>query len=96
MNVSPLPPIPVGQSALPSLDCLPLSNGVAVQSRLLAAVAYDHNRTILQLEFRGGSVYQYFQVPHQAYRDLLQADSKGGYFNRRIRNSFRCARLTAC
>jgi hypothetical protein len=68
---------------------------VVVQSRLLASMAYDHNQTILQLEFRGGTVYQYFQVPRQTYQDLLQADSKGAYFNRPIRSVFRCARLGA-
>jgi len=66
---------------------------VAVQSRLLASVAYDRGQTILQLEFRGGTVYQYFQVPRQTYQDLLQADSKGAYFNRHIRSVFRCAPL---
>ncbi len=66
-----------------------------MQSRLLASVAYDHGQTILQLEFRGGTVYQYFQVPRQTYQDLLQADSKGAYFNRHIRSVFRCAPLGA-
>jgi len=42
-----------------------------VQSRLLSSVAYAHNQTILQVEFRDGTVYQYFQVPRQTYRDLL-------------------------
>jgi len=76
-------------------DGWPRSSSEAVQSRLLARIAYNYQRTILQLEFHGGMVYQYFQVPHQTYQDLLQADSKGAYFNRRIRNVFRCARLAA-
>lgn len=40
-------------------------------------MAYDQDQTILQLEFRDGAVYQYFQVPRQTYQDILQADSKG-------------------
>jgi hypothetical protein len=64
-----------------------------VHSRLLARIAYNHDETILQLEFHGGTVYQYFHVPRQTYQDLFQADSKGTYFNRHIRNVFRCARL---
>ena len=42
----------------------------------------------LELEFRSGKRYLYFQVPSQCYRELLRADSKGGYFNRNIRNRF--------
>lgn len=84
---------PIGESALPSSDCRPLSHGIAVQSRLLTGVAYNHHRAVLQLEFRGGTVYQYFQVPHQIYENLLKADSKGTYFNRHIRAFFPCTRL---
>jgi hypothetical protein len=68
---------------------------VPVQSKLLASMAYNHDQAKLQLEFRDGTVYQYFQVPRQTYQSLLQADSKGTYFNRRIRTVFRCARLKA-
>lgn len=95
MNFSPPLPTPFRESAPSWSDCQPLSDGVPVASRLLAGMAYDQDRTILQLEFRGGAVYQYFQVPRQTYQDLWRADSKGAYFNRRIRNVFRCARLRA-
>ncbi|SPE36711.1 Imidazoleglycerol-phosphate synthase (modular protein) [Candidatus Sulfopaludibacter sp. SbA6] len=95
MNFSPPLPTPIRQSAPSSSDCQPLSDGVAVRSRLLASLAYDQDETILQLEFRDGTVYQYFQVPRQTYQSLLQADSKGAYFNSHIRNVFRCARLRA-
>lgn len=66
---------------------------MAVQSRVLARIGYNHDETILQLAFHGGTVYQYFLVPRQIYEDCLQANSKGTYFNRYIRNAFRCARL---
>jgi len=88
MNASP-PPTPVLQSAPSLSDCRPLP----VHSRLLATMAYDHNQAVLQLEFCDGTVYQYFQVPRQTYQDLLQADSKGTYFNRYVRNVFRYAPL---
>ena len=68
---------------------------IPVDSTTLSAVVYDAYQQLLQLEFRGGTVYQYFQVPRQTYQDLLQADSKGAYFNHHIRGAFRCARLGA-
>jgi len=85
-----LPPPTVRQS---SSDCRPLPDRVALPSRSLASMAYDHDQAILQIEFRGGTVYQYFHVPRETYQDLLQADSKGAYFNRHIRSIFRHVRL---
>jgi hypothetical protein len=45
-------------------------------------------RTVLELQFRNGAVYQYFGVPRRIYYDLLRADSKGGYFNQKIRGKY--------
>ena len=67
---------------------LPSTNLVALRSSSLAHVAYDRHREILQVEFRDRTVYQYATVPIQTYHDLLQADSKGSYFNRHIRNCY--------
>lgn len=89
------PPPHTCESVTSSSVGQPLPDGVAVQSRLLASMAYEQNPTILLLEFRDGTIYQYFQVPRQTYQDLLQADSKGAYFNRHIRSVFRCVRLGA-
>ena len=59
-----------------------------VESSTLAGVAYDADRTILQLEFCDRTVYQYFGVPAAVYEALLLAPSKGAYFNRMIRGRF--------
>lgn len=61
---------------------------VAVQSTTLVAMAYDVSQQILQLEFRDRAVYRYFGVPANLYQDLLDASSKGSYFNRFIRGRF--------
>lgn len=82
-------PTPISGSATLVFSMPPLP----VASSLLACVAYDHARAILQLEFRSGTVYQYFRVPRQTFQELLQADSHGAYFNRHIRRSFQYARL---
>lgn len=59
-----------------------------VDSSALARLAYDQPRAVLHVLFRDGGMYQYFGVPQQAYTDLLQAESKGAYFNGHIRNQF--------
>jgi hypothetical protein len=68
---------------------------VPIESRTLAAALYDPDRHQLELVFRSGRRYLYFQVPPHCYRELLAAPSKGGYFNRCIRNRFAFQDLSA-
>lgn len=67
-------------------------NITAVESTILSTVAYDDARDLLQLEFRSGAIYRYFDVPAAVHTDLLRAPSKGSYFNRVIRGRFSYAR----
>jgi len=60
----------------------------AVESTTLATVAYDATRQVLWLEFRSHAVYCYFGVPAAVHHGLLEAHSKGTYFNRYIRDRF--------
>jgi hypothetical protein len=57
---------------------------VRVKSSNLYAVGYDKDRKVLQIEFRSGSVYQYYDVPESIFTGLLNAGSKGRYFNSKI------------
>jgi len=93
MNALPAPATHIRESSCSSSGCRPLLDRVAVQSSLLAGVSYDPHQHLLELEFRSGTVYQYFRVPRQTYQDLLHADSKGAYFNLHIRSLFRHERL---
>jgi hypothetical protein len=68
---------------------------VPLESRTLASAVYDSDRCQLELEFRSGKRYLYFQVPEYVYHELLQAKSKGGYFNRSIRKRFAFQDLSA-
>ena len=61
---------------------------VTVESTTLATVGYDENLKLLQLEFCSRSVYLYFGVPVAVYQALLDAPSKGGYFNGTIRGRY--------
>jgi KTSC domain len=63
-------------------------NETRVESTTLLALAYDDAREILQLEFRSGVIYHYYGVPVAVYEALLDAPSKGSYFNRIIRGRF--------
>jgi hypothetical protein len=59
-----------------------------VESTTLATVGYDEARKLLQLEFCSRAIYLYFGVPAAVHQALLDAPSKGRYFNRTIRGRF--------
>ena len=59
-----------------------------VESTTLATVAYDEAQKLLQLVFCSRAVYLYFGVPATVYQALLDAPSKGRYFNQSIRGRF--------
>ena len=59
-----------------------------VESTTLATVAYDEAGEQLQLEFCSRAVCLYFGVPAAVHQALLDAPSKGKYFNQAIRGRF--------
>lgn len=62
---------------------------VQVQSSSLAKVGYDPQRNLLEVAFRKGDIYQYFNVPESVYRELMQAASIGTFINTRIKKVYR-------
>ena len=61
----------------------------AVDSSVFAFAAYRPEARQLYLKFQNGSIYRYFDCPGDVYEAFLAAESKGRYFSRCIRNSFR-------
>lgn len=56
-----------------------------VSSSNLAAVGYDEESSTLRVEFLNGTSYEYYNVPKEVFEDLLNAGSKGQYFNANIK-----------
>ena len=71
-----------------------MHNRISVDSTVIAAVAYSPD-AVLDIEFTSGATYRYFAVPGQLVLEFLSADSKGGFFNRRIRPCYPCTKLDA-
>ena len=67
---------------------------VLVDSTTLASAGHDARSAILELQFRSGAVYQYFDVPGGVYESLLGSPSKGVYFNQNIRSRYCYQRIT--
>ncbi|HEX9982736.1 MAG TPA: KTSC domain-containing protein [Thermoanaerobaculia bacterium] len=66
---------------------------VHVGSSAIAAIGYDLDSRVLEVEFRSRRIYRYAGVPPEAVEALLTANSIGSYFNRRIKPRYRMARL---
>ncbi len=60
-----------------------------VESRGLAAVGYSRRLRALEIEFRRGGTYRYLGVPPAIYHKLIAADSKAGFYNRKIRGRYK-------
>lgn len=64
-----------------------------VHSTMANAVGYDPDRSLLQVEFKNGSVYQYEDVDVDTWHELQETDSPGQFFNREIKGNYRSRRL---
>lgn len=59
-----------------------------VESSMMTAADYNENDKALDIEFSNGKTYRYFDVPASVYKGLLKAESKGQFFNERIKDVF--------
>ncbi len=64
-------------------------------SSSIACVAYSPQSRTLEIEFRNGARYRYFEVPREAFKEILAAESKGRYFHRSIRRSYAYERISS-
>ncbi|WP_261845011.1 KTSC domain-containing protein [Aliamphritea ceti] len=65
----------------------------AVSSSNLAAVGYDFDSEILEVEFNSGGVYEYYNVPGYVFQELMRADSLGIYLNQNIKGTYQYSRI---
>ncbi|UPK82725.1 KTSC domain-containing protein [Proteus vulgaris] len=62
-------------------------NRVPVSSSNLHSVGYDQATQTLEIAFHSGGVYQYLNVPPKIHQDLMNASSKGQYFDVNIKKA---------
>lgn len=60
---------------------------VPVISSNVASVGYDVGTHTLEVEFKEGGVYQYFDVPPAVHTGLLAAPSIGSFLNVNIKKA---------
>lgn len=61
-----------------------------VKSSNIAAIGYNKNAKVLEIEFKHGGIYYYVDVPQNAADGIVNAPSIGKFFHANIRNGFKC------
>ena len=61
-----------------------------VVSSNIDSIGYNKRSKKLEVEFKGGSVYQYEGVPAEVYQGLMNAKSAGGFLSQWIKGVYRC------
>jgi KTSC domain len=60
---------------------------IPLNSSAIRSAGHDENN-MLEIEFSGGSIVQYLDVPVDVYRELITSSSAGRYFASNIRDKF--------
>ena len=59
-----------------------------VQSSMITSYGYESSSSILEIEFKNGALWQYFDVPKSVYYDMKNADSCGKFFHANIKGQY--------
>jgi hypothetical protein len=65
----------------------------AVVSSMMRSAGYDDDHAVLEIEFVTGHVYRYHAVPRRDWLGLMDAESKGRYFDACIRDKYPMRRV---
>ena len=61
------------------------------ESTCFSQIGYDYDHGLLYVTFRSsGASYVYSEVPNEVWKSLLNAESKGSYYNKEIKGQFPC------
>ena len=66
---------------------------VRVMSSTISAVGYDPGSRALEIRFTSGTTYRYSNVPEHCHTSLMNAPSKGSYFNTFIKDRYMCMKV---
>ena len=66
---------------------------VPVQSSNVVSVGYDADDGILEVEFSGGSVYEYYRVPRQVFDGLFASSSPGHFVATKVKDVYQYRRI---
>lgn len=66
---------------------------IPVTSSNVESIGYDEDSSTLEVEFKNGTTYQYFDVPANIFAGLRDASSVGGYLAANIKGTYRYSKV---
>jgi KTSC domain len=61
---------------------------VKVNSSNIDEVEYIPSTKTLQIRFKNGSLYNYFDVPEEVFEEFIKSESAGKYFQAHVKSAF--------
>lgn len=65
-----------------------------MKSSVIASIGFDAETNTMEIEFKTGRIYDYFEITPPVHAALVNAVSIGQYFNAKIRDRFPCREIT--
>ena len=58
---------------------------MSVKSSNVGSVGYDPLKKVMEVEFKGGSLYRYANVPHSLFKGFISTESPGKFFHQNVK-----------
>ncbi len=65
----------------------------SVSSSNIVSIGYDESSQILEVKFKSGDIYQYYNVPKDTYKTFMNTGSKGRYLHKYIRDRYKFVKV---
>ena len=59
----------------------------------MVSIGYEPTSSTLEVEFKNGRLYQYYNVPEPIYQQLITSDSKGKFMHTYIKPAYPCSQV---
>lgn len=63
---------------------------IPVRSSAISDIGYDPATRRMKIRFKQGDTYDFCRVPLNVFEGFLAASSKGAYYDRYIRDRYKC------
>lgn len=60
----------------------------SIESSMIRSIGFDFERSILEIEFNSGAIWQYFDFPEFEWDTFKNAELQGKYFNNEILDQY--------
>lgn len=64
-----------------------------IESTMIDSIGYDASSATLEIEFKRGVVWQYYDFPESTWHEFNAAESQGKFFHAHIKGSYREAQV---